>query len=91
MELTTVGWDAVVDNVVVLGIALPVWAEAVELSYGETVAMGKERSRTEHVCAGRRAGALISHQLRKGPSSPIRSQMKKLRFWKGKRPARLLT
>lgn len=28
----TVGWDAIVDNVVVLGIALPVWAEAVELS-----------------------------------------------------------
>jgi len=28
----TVGWDAVVDNVVVLGVALSVWAKAVELS-----------------------------------------------------------
>lgn len=66
LGLTTVGWDAIVDNVVVLGIALPVWAEAVELSYGKTVAVRKERSRIEHVRAGRRAGALASFPTNSG-------------------------
>lgn len=66
LGLTTVGWDAIVDNVVVLGIALPVWAEAVELSYRETVAMGKEKSRIEHVRPGHRARALASFPTNSG-------------------------
>lgn len=48
LGLTTVGWDAVVDNVVVLGVALPVWAETVELSC-RRAAVGKKGGRTEHV------------------------------------------
>lgn len=42
LGLTAVGWDAVVDDVVVLGVALPVWAETVELGCGES-GRGKER------------------------------------------------
>lgn len=49
LELTTVGWDAVVDNVVVLGIALTVWAEA-GTQLRETVAMGKERGAGLSMC-----------------------------------------
>lgn len=44
MGLTTVGWDAVVDNVVVLGVALPVRAEAVELSCGERADVGRTQA-----------------------------------------------
>lgn len=52
--LTAVGWDAVVDNVVVLGVALPVRAEAVELSCGERTAVGKERGKAARLHAGHR-------------------------------------
>lgn len=83
MGLTTVGWDAIVDNVVVLGVALPVRAKAVELSYSEIVAVGKEGGRIERVCAGCRAqvGALASFPTYPGRAlSPSPFQMKKLRL-----------
>lgn len=83
LGLTTVGWDAIVDNVVVLGVALPVRAKAVELSYSEIVAVGKEGGRIERVCAGCRAqvGALASFPTYPGRAlSPSPFQMKKLRL-----------
>ena len=89
--LTTVGRDAVVDNVVVLGVALPVWAETVELSCGERAAVGKKGGGVERVRASVGALRLISHLSREGPFLPVRFQMKKLRLWEGERPARLLT
>lgn len=90
LRLTTVGRDAIVDDIVVLGVALPVGAEAVELSYEETAAVGKEGGRIERVRAGGRAQVralrLISHLHREGPCPPKRFQMKKPRLWKGKGP-----
>lgn len=70
--LTTVGWDAVVDNVVVLGVALPVWAETVELSCGERAAVGKKGGTTERARTSRWAqvGA-----LRPFPTDPGRGRL----------------
>lgn len=69
LGLTTVGWDAIVDNAVVLGVALPVWTETVELSCRKERRWGrKEAGLSTCVCTSRWAqiGALrlMSHRPR---------------------------
>lgn len=71
--LTTVGWDAVVDNVVVLRVTLSIWTEAVKLSCGVREAVGREEGTTERAPTDPRAqvGALrLLSQLPKGEPVP---------------------